>query len=341
MSTRPVTWRYFRNVEIALWCALLIGPALIWTGMRNNFPGRRSLQWPKVQGTVVRCERSPDYHIYHLDFSYRYRVDGIAYMGTQLGFWEPYFRGHRYDYQTFAAQHPVNSLLDVYYDPQHPGNSVIIPGADEFRNGALIGLGAVLFALAGLLVVKSRPFFAYIIPKKKAEPAPAPRKVLTAYPHGFLSYEPGCRFKLACYRSKQELHDFLGTNDDEKLQDWKPEDRVFDSIGREYRIMPRPNKKSYDIEPTGETWSYEKLLTLAEADARLHKKDPVALRQRVESAPDDKKIPMLMKGVEELQPRDAWALTFLGVFCLVSFFAIYFGITWFLPLVFRVLLHKR
>ncbi len=89
--------------------------------------------------------------------------------------------------------------------------------------------------------------------------------------------------------------------------------------------MPQPKKKSYDIEPTGETWSSEKLLALAEADARLLKKDADALRARVESAPTDKRIPVLMKAVDEMAPGSIWTVVAVGLFSLLFFFAVYFA----------------
>jgi hypothetical protein len=227
-----LTWRGYRNLQIVMWCTLLIGPAFILAGMHDNSRG-------------------------------------------------------------------------------------------------LIWAGPIIFALSGWLIFRARPFFAYIIPAKKAEEAK--RKVLSGYPHGFLSCEPACKQKLTCYRSKQDLFDFLGTKDGEKVQDWKPDDRVIDSTGREYRLVPQPNKKSYDIEPTGETWSYEKLLDLAEVDARLLKKDASALRARVESAPAEKRIPVLMKAVEEMAPSPIWALVAVGLFILLFFFAVYFGLTKVIP----------
>ncbi|HWW00822.1 MAG TPA: hypothetical protein VNZ64_14085 [Candidatus Acidoferrum sp.] len=208
------------------------------------------------------------------------------------------------------------------------GPGFILAGRHDNSRG-LIWAGAIIFPLSGWLIFRARPFFAYIIPAKKAQEAK--RKVLSAYPHGFLSCEPACGPKLKCYRSKQDLFDILGTKDGEKLQDWKPDDRVIDSIGREYRLVPQPNKKSYDIEPTGETWSSEKLLALAEADARLLKKDADALRARVESAPTDKRIPVLMKAVDEMAPGSIWTVVAVGLFSLLFFFAVYFGLTKVIP----------
>jgi hypothetical protein len=208
------------------------------------------------------------------------------------------------------------------------GPAFILAGLHD-HSRALIWIGAILLPPSGWLIFQSRRFFAYMIPVKKLEEAK--RKVLSNYPHGFFSYECGRKQKLNCFPSRQDLYDVLGRNDGEKLQDWKTEDRVIDSAGREFRIVPRPDKKSYDIEATGETWNYSQLLALAEADARWLKKDPEALRKRVETAPDEKKIPVLMKAVGDERPGPAWSIVAVGLFSLLSFIAIYFGLTRFLP----------
>src|SRR5579859_6865468 len=105
-----------------------------------------------------------------------------------------------------------------------------------------------------------------------------------SYADGYASYEPGSKRKLNVFPDKECLDDVLGTNDGKPITQWKSEDRIIDISGREYRLLKEPNQKSYALDPTGETWSYERLLGVAEADAQLLKRDPAMLRRQVNDA---------------------------------------------------------
>lgn len=147
-------------------------------------------------------------------------------------------------------------------------------------------------------------------------------------PHGFVSWEPGCTRKLNCFESRNELDGFLGHDDGKPLQDWKPDDRIIDAMGQEYRLVPNTDKTRYDIEATGETWTWERLLDAAASDAQLLKKDPGALRRRVTDVPVENRIPVLMQCVDELPAGPFWAVAGLILFLVLFFFAMFFGCMW-------------
>ena len=64
--------------------------------------------------------------------------------------------------------------------------------------------------------------------------------------------------------------------------------------------MPNTDKTRYHLEPTGQTWTAEQLLDVVVADARLLKRDTDALRRRVTDVPGEKRIPVLMKCIDDL-----------------------------------------
>lgn len=210
------------------------------------------------------------------------------------------------------------------------------PGADEKRNLALMGLGGLLMASFGLLTLRTNNFFNRMIAWRKANPPkmPArPKEKVGSLPHGFVSFEPGCKRKLNCFECRDELDQFLGDEDDKALQAWKPDDRIIDVKGQEYRLVPNTNKTRYDMEPTSEIWTWEKLLDVAVADARLLKKDTDALRRCVTDAPVEERIPVLMKCIEDQSSGPRWAIAALILFLVAFFFAVFFGV----PLLFALL----
>jgi len=330
---RARSLRDYQLARIFLWLLLLVGPAFIFTGIYGHYRDQPSLQWPATSGTVIQSESQ--YHggkhsYYDVNFSYSYLVNDRRYIGHKIRLWNPRFSGDHDSVKAFVAGYHVRAEVDVHYDPQHPDNAVLFPGPDKSGNRLSLWCGSIIFVLSAWLVFKSQPVLAKLIAQKKAGQAqtvamPEPQKV-TGLAHAFVTYEPGCKRKLNCFSDKEELFDVLG-HDGEGIQEWKPEDRVIDSAGTLYRLAKRPGRKRYDIEPTDEKWTCEKLLDVAVADARLLKQDEDALRRRVGDATPDKRMAVLMKSIDDLPAGPKWAIigliTFLILFFLAVFIAAY------------------
>jgi len=336
-NRRAYTWREYRRLQILLFCSLLIGPAFIWWGIYSNQRDRPSLQWPTVAGTIMQSDswyQGGKHSHYGVDVTYTYRVNGRHYMGHKVSLWNPHLHGSHDMVKAFVVTHPVHSSVDVHYDPQDPENSVLIPGADEVGNRASTWAGGLILGAITLGVILSWRFFARTIAEKKAAEAGRPRHEQPAFvglPHAYASYEPASKRKLNCFPDRSCLLQVLG-HDGKKIQEWKPEDRVIDASGQEYRLVSRPDNQCYDIEPTGQTWSCEKLLDVALADARLTGKDPNALHRAVTDVPVEKRMAVLMKCIDDLPvaPRRAligFALFLLAFFLAVAFVA-YKIVTW-------------
>src|SRR5262249_14738661 len=150
----------------------------------------------------------------------------------------PTWDGRHADADAFADIHPTKSFVEVYHDPQHPERAVLVPGADEDTNRISIWCGSIIFALTLYLVIRSWPIFARAIAKTKAAEARhqhTHEHRIPGLPNAFVSYEPGDRRKLNCFPDEGCLHEVLGQIG-KKIQDWKPDDRVIDSMGQEYRL---------------------------------------------------------------------------------------------------------
>jgi hypothetical protein len=304
---------------------LVGGPLIIFDGVHSNQRDRPSLQWPEVSGKLMQCDlgyRSGTHSSYHyVTATYTYIVNGTRHVEHQIALWSPDLsRGNATE---FAAAHPAPSSVDVYYDPQNPANAVLIPGADDAGNRFLIIDGSVLIAL-GIIVVLMLPqkLARYQAEKKQEKTAPHKPARPASLPHGFASYEPGSKRKLNVFPDKDALLQVLGYDDGKPLQEWQPEDRIIDAAGREYRLRKDPEKKYYDLDPTGETWSYERLLSMAEADSKLLKKDPEAMRHRLDGVPETERMAVVMKSIDELPVGPRWVLVGFVLFLILFFVAV-------------------
>ena len=227
------------------------------------------------------------------------------------------------------ANYPARSTVAVYYDPQHPENAVLKPGADERTNRLGIWCGSIIFACLVYITWRINRFLNKLVAWRKANPPKIRQshheEKPQALPHAFASYEPACKRKLNCLPDKDALDQFLGDDDDKALQAWTPDDRIIDAKGPEYRLVPKTDKTRYNLEPTGQTWTAEKLLDVVVADAQLLKRDTDALRRRVTDVPQEKRIPVLMKCIDDLPAGPRWAIAGLILFLVLFFFAVFFG----------------
>lgn len=346
ISRSSWTWKAYRRLQLLLNCLPLLGLAFVLHGVRANYRDRQSLHWPTVSGTVMQCEaryRRGKYGGWEVNISYRYQVNDRYYVDNRVSLWNPKGGGPRADVNTFVANNPPRSTVTVYYDPRHPQNAVLEPGADEATNRLGIWCGSIIFVCSLPLVWRVNRFFNKLVAWRKANPPktiPSHRDEKPhALAHAFASYEPARKRKLNCLRDKDALDQFLG-DDDKALQAWTPDDRIIDAKGLEYRLVPTPDKTRYHLEPTGQTWTAEKLLDVVVADARLLNKDTDALRRRVTDVPQEKRIPVLMKCIDDLPAGPRWAIAGLILFLVLFFLAVFFGAAVLLGLLGKVVGNK-
>src|SRR5436190_6336506 len=134
---RTRTARDYQIALIFLWILVLVGPIFIFIGVRGNYRDRPSLKWPVTTGTVLQSEwlyHSGKNSYYDVNFAYSYIVDDHRYIGHKIRLWNSRFSGEGATVKAFVADYHVRAQVDVHYDPQHPENAVLFPGADESGN---------------------------------------------------------------------------------------------------------------------------------------------------------------------------------------------------------------
>jgi hypothetical protein len=320
------------HLRLFTWIFLVAGLCMTPYGMFCLRRDRPSLQWPTVPGLMMQADVhrgiTRHSHTDRLTAAYSYEVNGTRHVSHQVRLWNSDL-GNTGNAAAFARAHPVRSTVEVYYDPQNPANAMLIPGANEFADQQFIWAGPVVILLSAYQLLRIRRQYARLIaasPKTGSAAAKPAKSELSSEP--FMSYEPGAKRKLNCFPDKECLLDVLG-HEGKKLQDWTPEDRVVDWCGRVFRLVADAKRAQFELEPTGETWTWERILELATRDAAVIKRNPAAIRRQVDRAPEGEKICVIMQWVDALPTAPIWiwigfllflALVFLAVMCLGGLF---------------------
>ena len=122
---------------------------------------------------------------------------------------------------------------------------------------------------------------------------------------------------LSVFPDRRCLDEVLGHRG-KPLQEWKPDDRIIDAAGTEYRLLKQPGKNCYDLDPTGRKWTPEHLVDVAISNLRSFEKKPAALRDLLNDVPEEKKMAVLLKALDQKTEMPAWFesafLVFLVVF---------------------------
>jgi len=151
-------------LSIVFMIALIaVGVAFMYTAISGRLKSKSAQHWPTVKGKVLSSEAVEDRFrsatgkatiAYVPDVSYEYVVMGQPFTGKNVIFGEK-----AYDYITasrICEKFAVGSTPDVYYNPNKPAESVLVPKINEGQrsfipgifficSGLLIGLFAILF----------------------------------------------------------------------------------------------------------------------------------------------------------------------------------------------------
>ena len=138
--------------------AVIVGLGLFLLGLYQRRKLRASLSWPQTTGTVfatdiTETESGNSEDGYSTSFSpevrYQYEVKGAVYTGTRIG-----FTGRSYNRpiraQEVLAAYPVRSQVAVYFNPQKPGDSVLVRQAPGSSVILWVGLGILVLVVAAL-----------------------------------------------------------------------------------------------------------------------------------------------------------------------------------------------
>ena len=97
----------------------------IWS-WRNISEAKKSSNWPKIVGVITASSSSVESNDLMPHMEYSYIVDEKTYNGTlKLVSGDV----HMPDYaKNHVEAHPIDSPIDVYYDPKNPEDSILEPG---------------------------------------------------------------------------------------------------------------------------------------------------------------------------------------------------------------------
>jgi len=102
---------------------LVMGILFIVFGIRNHSLGNQSEHWPSVQGKLVGESRSIRKK-QRVHISYEYSVQGATYKNSRVN-----FQDDKSSKKTISSKYNVGDSLPVYYNPENPEQSVLMPGS--------------------------------------------------------------------------------------------------------------------------------------------------------------------------------------------------------------------
>lgn len=133
----------------------LFGLLALALSARDLWGAWRSSSWPATEGEIVdvrvqRFSRLSGYKEgpnWTWRIQYVYSLNGARYEGTRAYYGgEPTLGVAR----NIVARFPAGAAVNVYYHPERPGTSVLIPGFNRFSYGGLI-LALIFFSLTAWL----------------------------------------------------------------------------------------------------------------------------------------------------------------------------------------------
>jgi hypothetical protein len=143
-------------------CFVLVGVATGVFFIYRIFQGVTSSQWPFVMGELESAElkeviyegRDSDgtadlASAWVVNFKYSYSVSDRKYDGSRVTYSDGINKTSR-ALRSLQKKYQRKSVMQVYYNPKNPDQSVLVPGLSIFNFTPLIT--SVLFILAGLFI---------------------------------------------------------------------------------------------------------------------------------------------------------------------------------------------
>lgn len=131
--------------------ALLLGAAgvvLIVLYFRNKSKAEASQKWPSVMGHPVSWDIKTDFYddedsnrvAYLPKITYSYQVGGETFEGQKFAFGsEPSFP-QKSKAEAFLAQYSTRPEFPVYYNPEKPGEAVLVQKMRSMTVGLIVGI---------------------------------------------------------------------------------------------------------------------------------------------------------------------------------------------------------
>ncbi len=116
--------------------AAMISAGLLTNHFYSTMKDRQAMSWPSVKGKMItskvihrtqttgRLSDKRTSHSYHADLAYRYTVNNQTYVRHRYSFYRKSVGGEVDSYNV-TSDHPKDSTVRVYYNPNEPGTSII------------------------------------------------------------------------------------------------------------------------------------------------------------------------------------------------------------------------
>jgi len=128
-----------------------LGVYLIIHSQRSKQKAAQSHTWPMVKGLIsetrISTQELNETLRYEPVVRYTYEVDGKIYEGRQITFGSGVDFGSRQKADEFLADYPVDAEVNVYYNPEKPGEAVLQQVASKTTVGLVIGIVLVAITL--------------------------------------------------------------------------------------------------------------------------------------------------------------------------------------------------
>lgn len=117
---------------------------------------KASEHWPQTQGEIIESEletsRGDNGTMYGAHVVYRYSLDGGEFESDRIWFGGDYSTSNRSEMFEVVKQYPVGQAVTVYYSPDQPSESVLMPGAYT-SSYILFAIGMVFLGIGGSLLL--------------------------------------------------------------------------------------------------------------------------------------------------------------------------------------------
>ncbi|MDB4474167.1 DUF3592 domain-containing protein [Opitutaceae bacterium] len=167
MSTHTVSARLPAAARFTPPILILVGIIVTAYGANKVWLGYQSSNWPQTPGIVrsigveesYKTEKSGSgshrYKVYEAQLTYDYQVAGRSYTGDRISFGHGPTR-QRHPVQSVVDGLPIGSGVTVYYQPDNPSQSVLLPGGFELRPWGFVAVGIVFFFGGFWVALKNR-----------------------------------------------------------------------------------------------------------------------------------------------------------------------------------------
>jgi len=139
---------------------MIAGLGTAYFGAIKYYEAMASLSWQTCEGTITHSEVESrtvrkGRRTHRESIRYDYTVGGEKYTGDRYCLWT-FWRSDSRRASEIVDAHPVGAVVKVYYSPNSPAESMLMPGA-HFDVYLLFGFGVVFFMVgAGITYASVR-----------------------------------------------------------------------------------------------------------------------------------------------------------------------------------------